>query len=397
MKLLHTGDWHIGRQLNNNGMSLLEDQTAVLQEMVKLAKQEGVDGVVIAGDLYDRGIPSVDAVQVFNSIINAFLFEAGIPVYAISGNHDSSRRLSFGQEFFKRQQFFLVTDLKDAFEPIETPDTQLFLLPFIDPIDARIYYKEENPDSLKDMQQVIGRILKDMKAKFDPDKAHLLVSHFAVSKGKDDTDLRFQMLSETLRTVGGLTSLRSDLFADFDYVALGHIHTHHASPSERVVYSGSPLIFNKDEARRKDRKGVYIVDIKPGEVRKKFVELPVYKEFFVLEEGFDRLIDRDFYETYPRKRARFAFDILTKNRKELEGLNIRAKLEEIYGPEIMDITIHSQVETGRTLQSKKRQERLSASEEEIIGTFYAEMTNGDSLSDYQRTIVADILSQLKEN
>ncbi|AXQ77925.1 exonuclease SbcCD subunit D [Streptococcus chenjunshii] len=396
MRLLHTGDWHIGRQLNNNGINLLEDQKFIFHEMVKLAQKEQVDGVLIAGDLYDRGLPSVDAVQVFNQIINEFLFEAGLPVYAISGNHDSSRRLSFGQEFFRRQQFFLATDLKDAFEPIETADTQIFLLPFIDPIDARIYYKDEEPESLKDIHQAVSRIVKDMTARFNPQKAHLLVTHFAVAKSGDEAALRSQMLSETLRTVGGLTSLNSSIFADFDYVALGHIHTHHASPSENVVYSGSPLIFNKDEAKRKDRKGVYIIDISPDAVSKKFVELPVYRDFLVLEEHFDRLTAKEFYEAYPRQKARFAFDILTKSRQELEGINVRAKLEDIYGSEIIDISIHSREESSRITQSQKRQERLTASEEEIIESFYKEMTDGEAMTAYQKDAVTDILSQLKE-
>ena len=119
MKLLHTADWHIGRQLNNNGISLLEDQAHVLEQIIDLAKKEAVDGVIIAGYLYDRGLPPVEAVSLFNQTLNRLLFEAGIPVYAITGNHDSAKRLEFGQEFFKRQGFHLVSKLADSFQPIE--------------------------------------------------------------------------------------------------------------------------------------------------------------------------------------------------------------------------------------------------------------------------------------
>lgn len=393
MKLLHTADWHIGRQLNNNGLSLLDDQAYVLQQILDLAKKEAVDGVIIAGDLYDRGLPPVEAVNLFNQILNRFLFEAKIPVYAITGNHDSAKRLEFGQEFFKRQGFYLVSNLADSFQPIELEGVQIFLLPFIDPIDAKIYYQDSE---ISTMNQAISRIVTDMKKLFNPAKKQILVAHFAVSQGADDSVLREQMLSETTRTVGGLTTLTSDLFGDFAYVALGHIHTRFASPTGTVAYSGSPLIFNKDEAKRKDIKGVYLVEISNDSVSKTFHPLKPYKDFLVLEAPYQDLLNQDFYEAYPRKAARFAFDILVEDRKELEGINVRAQLEEICGEEIIDLRIKETKARVRSSRAGFNPTKSKLSEDQLIATFFSEMTGGDQLSAYQQALVQELLGRGEE-
>ncbi len=390
MKLLHTADWHIGRQLNSNGISLLDDQTYVLEQIIDLAKKEAVDGVIIAGDLYDRGLPPVEAVSLFNQTLNRLLFEAGIPVYAITGNHDSAKRLEFGQEFFRRQGFHLVSRLADSFQPIELEGLQIFLLPFIDPIDARVYYQDSD---LSTMDGVMRRIIADMKEQFNPAKKQILVTHFAVSKGADDSDLRQQMLSETTRMVGGLTTLTSDLFADFAYVALGHIHTRYASPTETVVYSGSPLIFNKDEAKRQDVKGVYLLDISDGAIQKTFHPLKPYKDFYVLEAPYQELLQQVFYDKYPRKKARFAFDILVEERKDLEGINVRFQLEEIYGQEIIDLRIKETKAKPKMKRASFNSSQSQLAEDQLIADFFSEMTGGDQLTAYQKSLVEELLGK----
>ena len=126
MKFLHTSDWHVGRTLN--GWSLLEEQEWAFQQIVDLAIREQVDGVIIAGDLYDRAVPPVDAIKLFNKTLARLVLEEQIPVYAISGNHDGAERLHFGRDFFQPQGLHLSTRLEEAFEPIELEDCQIFLL-----------------------------------------------------------------------------------------------------------------------------------------------------------------------------------------------------------------------------------------------------------------------------
>ena len=117
MKFLHTSDWHVGRTLN--GWSLLEEQEWAFQQIVDLAISEKVDGVIISGDLYDRAVPPVDAIKLFNKTLARLVLEEQIPVYAISGNHDGAERLHFGRDFFQHQGLHLSTRLEEAFEPIE--------------------------------------------------------------------------------------------------------------------------------------------------------------------------------------------------------------------------------------------------------------------------------------
>lgn len=300
MKFLHTSDWHVGRTLN--GWSLLEEQEWAFQQIVDLAISEKVDGVIIAGDLYDRAVPPVDAIKLFNKTLARLVLEEQIPVYAISGNHDGAERLHFGRDFFQHQGLHLSTRLEEAFEPIELEACQIFLLPFIDPIDARIYYKDDENKEIQGIGDALAYILQDMEKAFNPDKAHVLVTHFAVSK-KDDQDgqsLRELMLSETSNTVGGLTNVTSDLFKAFDYVALGHIHTRFASPTKRVQYSGSPVAFNVKEAKRKEEKGVYILELDAtGNLSQTFHSLEVRRPILTLQAPFETLMSPEFYKEQP--------------------------------------------------------------------------------------------------
>ena len=397
MKFLHTSDWHVGRTLN--GWSLLEEQAWAFQQIVDLAISEKVDGVIIAGDLYDRAVPPVDAIKLFNKTLSRLVLEEQIPVYAISGNHDGAERLHFGRDFFQPQGLHLSTRLEEAFEPIELEDCQIFLLPFIDPIDARIYYKDDEDKEIQGICDALGYIIEDMEKAFDPEKAHILVTHFAVSK-KDDSDgqsLRELMLSETSNTVGGLTNVTSDLFKAFDYVALGHIHTRFASPTKRVQYSGSPIAFNVKEAKRKEEKGVYILELDAsGDLSQTFHPLEVRRPIVVLQAPFETLMSPEFYKEQPCQKAWFAFDIQLSSRKELEGINVRARLEEIYGTDIVEITFSrlGDVREESLTVDQHLKDLEMQSPQEIVSDFYQTVTGGDVLSERQTVLVKSIFEEI---
>jgi len=397
MKFLHTADWHIGRTLN--GFSLESEQVYAFKQILEIAKSNMVDGIIIAGDLYDRTVPNTDAVTTFNEMVKKLTFESNIPIYAISGNHDGARRLEFGHEFFKSLNFYMYTNLEHALNPVETSEVQIFLLPFLDPMDIRLFYKHfmgENDEEVKKYQNIndgIKRIITDMKKKFNPFKKQILVTHFAVTKKDevDDNKLRTIMFSEATSTVGGLAVLTSDIFADFDYVALGHIHTNLASPSENIVYSGSPVMFNTKEAKLKQTKGVYIVDLSKENVCKTFVPLRVEKPIFVLEETFDTLVDPKFYEIYTTKKAWFSFRIINYDRVALTGINIRSRLEEIYGKDIVELTIDEKIDNFSQKNTDSNMKKLAP--EEVITRFYQEFTE-ENMTDYQREIVTTILEKV---
>ena len=247
MKVLHTADWHIGKKLH--GYELLSDQAYILDQILKIAQAESVDAIIIAGDLYDRSIPSEDSVRLLNQTIAKWNLTENIPLLAISGNHDSATRLATGAPWFNQSNFHLHTRLEEAFEPIEMGDTQFYLLPYFEPVDARIYFADPE---IRTIQAAMPKVIEKLEASFDKNKKHVLVSHFFVA-GSSKTD------SETKIEVGGLDGINGQLLVNFDYVALGHLHGKDALKMENARYSGSPLKYSLSE--KNQVKGVWIIDL----------------------------------------------------------------------------------------------------------------------------------------
>ena len=288
MKFLHTADWHIGRKLN--GFSLLEEQRDVFEKMLQIAEKEHVDAIVVAGDLYDRSMPSVEAVELLNSMMIEMNLEKKFPVLAISGNHDSATRLSTGSPWLEKEQFYLYTQLEQAFSPVVIDDTQFFLLPYIEPVHARLYFED---DSLVTIPLAMERIVEQMTSQFVPDKHHVLVSHFFVTgsiKGDSETPLE----------VGGLSSVSADLYEAFDYVALGHLHYKDAlKQGNKVKYSGSLLKYSLSE--KNQDKGVRLVTIDDEKVSSEFVAIEPLRDVVELSGNFAELMDYDYYQTINRE------------------------------------------------------------------------------------------------
>ena len=392
MKLLHTADWHIGRTLN--GYSLLDEQEHAFDQILQIAKDEQVDGIVIAGDIYDRAVPNPEAVTALDKMLREINLESHIPIYAISGNHDSAKRLNYGRSWMEYTNFHLNTFLKEAFTPIETDDVQIFMLPFFDPLDARVYYKKQGlPDEeVKDITtigQAMKLVISDMVKLFDPKKKHLLITHFAVTPNQDT---EIELTSETTSKVGGLATVTTDHFKDFDYVMLGHIHTRYASPSETVRYSGSPVKFNIKEARLKNKsKGVDIVTINDQEVSHKFVPLTPKTDLIVLDEDWQTLCDANFYKQQPINKDWFAITIQNFKRSEHVQTNVRSELQKRYG------TI---VELDYQLDQEELDEQSittnidEVSPEETVDQFFHSIT-GENLSARQKTIVDSIFNEVE--
>lgn len=383
MKLLHTADWHIGKQLN--GFDLLDEQWHAFHDIRRIAKEEQVDGIIIAGDLYDRAIPSVSAVKAFDEMLRLLNIEDGLPIYAVSGNHDGANRLNFGNEWFAENKLFLKTQLSESFSPIETPEVQFFLLPFFDPIDARIYFEIEDGSELKSINQGVEKVVAEMKKSFDKNKKQVLVTHFNVV-GEQNAD--YELTSETTSTVGGLNVVSGKVFADFDYVALGHLHLWQASPSEFIRYSGSPVKFNTKEA--KNQKGVYLVELS-DKVKTTFRVIPPKKDLIVLKGTYAELSDPVFYNQYPTKGTAF-YSIKLTDRPAVK--NIRQNLSDIYG-DIVELQFADTVSVGNWNEAELAQ-RTTASKEDILADFYRDVTSGEELTANQKEMVQEVLLTIRK-
>ncbi|CUS25997.1 exonuclease SbcD [Paucilactobacillus oligofermentans DSM 15707 = LMG 22743] len=384
MKLLHTADWHIGKELGE--YSLLEEQWHAFHQIVKIAVDEKVDGIIIAGDLYDRAIAPTSAVNALESMLRELNLDKNFPIYAVSGNHDGATRLGAGHEWREQTKLFLNTSLAGAFTPIETDEAQIFLLPFLDPLEARTYYQipEEQAANYSTIEQVMAKIVPDLVAQFIDNKQHLLVTHFNVTgSGNDD----YQFTSETNSRVGGLKGVPAALFNDFDYVALGHIHLKQASPNPKMQYAGSPVKFNTKEAQ--SEKGCFIVNINEDGVTTDWKPIVTGKDLIVLKGSYDELIQPEFYEQYERNGKNW-FSITIDG---IGAREARATLSNIYG-DVVEINYNLPKLTDNT-KTKFAIQAKGQAEEDVVGEFYREVTD-DELSTKQVKIVEQTLTELRK-
>ncbi|MBR3601679.1 MAG: exonuclease SbcCD subunit D [Lachnospiraceae bacterium] len=248
MKFAHISDLHLGKRIHQ--FSMIEEQKYVLEKIENIVKEEKVDGVLIAGDVYDKIYPSAEAVALFDLFL-VHLAKEEVQVFVISGNHDSPERIAFLGELTKKAGVHLSQVYDGQIEGIEMEDEfgkiYIHLLPFIKPVHVRHFFKEETILNYTDAMAVV---VKNMK--INTEERNVLVAHqFVTGASRSD--------SEEI-SVGGLDNVEVDVFGDFDYVALGHIHRAQNMGSRKVRYSGTPLKYSFSEWQ--DEKTVTIVELK---------------------------------------------------------------------------------------------------------------------------------------
>lgn len=358
MRFLHTADWHIGKKLH--GYDLLENQAAAMAEILAIAKKEAVDAIIIAGDLYDRSVPGIESIELLNKQFIEMNLEAGIPILAVSGNHDSATRLATGGPWYKLRDFHLHTTIEEALVPVVIGDVQFYLLPYFEPIAARLYFED---DSLKTIGQSVARVIEAMEATFDSTKKQVLVSHFFVAGS-----LRTE--SETTVEVGGLDSVAVDVFQNFDYVALGHLHSKNAIKKGHVRYSGSLLKYSLSEIN--DEKGVWLLDSQT--MTPQFNPLTPLQEIRHHQASFAELTDPTVYQTLDCQ-AFWHFELTDRSVIP----NMMNQLREIY-PFVLTV----ERVNGRELavkETKKRSKEMAPTA--ILDTFFKEVT-GEALTKQQQ-------------
>lgn len=239
MKLMHLADLHLGKRVN--GFSMLEDQQYILQQVLQLADEHRPDGMLLAGDIYDRSIPSEEAVQLLDEFLYA-MSKRGIQVYMISGNHDSEERVAFGGRLMEAQGIHVSPVYSGTIQPVLQKDAYgtvaFWLIPFLKPVHVKRYYPDvDSNDYTGAMQMVIDNL------EMDPSMRHVALVHQFLT-GASTCDSEEQ-------SVGGLDQIAAEVFAPFDYVALGHLHGPQAILRPTVRYAGSPLKYSFSEVNQK--------------------------------------------------------------------------------------------------------------------------------------------------
>ena len=278
MKFAHISDLHLGKRVHQ--FSMIEDQKYILDQIVEILIKEKVEGIMIAGDVYDKIYPSSEAVALFDSFL-VKLAKEEIKVFVISGNHDSPERIAFLGQLTKKAGVYLSQVYKGAVEKVSMTDEygniNVYLLPFIKPIHVRHFYKEETIENYTDAMQVV---VKHME--LNTEERNILVIHqFVTGAMRSD--------SEEI-SVGGLDNVDVSALKDFDYVALGHIHRPQSMGAEHIRYSGTPIKYSFSESR--DQKSLTIIDIKEkGNAEIKLIPLKPMRDMTKIRGMFAEVIN----------------------------------------------------------------------------------------------------------
>ena len=373
MKLFHLSDLHLGKRVN--GFSMLEDQCHILTQILALADSEQPDGILIAGDVYDKSVPGTEAVRLFDDFLYA-LAQRKIPTFVISGNHDSPERLAFGGRLMGDSGIYLspVYDgnilpirLTDAFGPVD-----FYLLPFVKPAHVRRYFPDEDIESYTDALACAIRALH-----LDPTARNILVTHqFVTGAARSD--------SEEI-SVGGTDNVALSVFDDFDYVALGHIHGPQTLAENRVRYCGTPLKYSFSEA--KHQKSVTVVELaEKGSVTLHTLPLTPLHDLRELKGSYADITYKPNWENTATDD--YLHITLTDEEDVPDALT---KLRIIY-PNLMKLDYDNQrTRTQATLEIDTEAE--TADPLTLLHRFYTQQNN-QPLSDDQRALAQSLIESI---
>lgn len=221
MKLIHTADWHLGKLVQ--GVYMTEDQACILDQFVEAVEKENPDAVIIAGDLYDRAVPPVEAVDLLDKTLDRIVNQLGIPVLAIAGNHDSPGRLHFGSLLMKEKGYHIIGQLSESIQPVvlsdEFGEVHFHLIPYADPSVVKALFQEGD---IRNHRDANAFLVKQIKENMDEAARHVYVGHaFVTPFGETEENTSD---SERPLSIGGAEHVDAHLFTDFHYTALGHLH-----------------------------------------------------------------------------------------------------------------------------------------------------------------------------
>lgn len=376
MKLIHLSDLHLGKRVNE--FSMLEDQQYILEEILRIIDSEKPDGVLIAGDVYDKTVPSAEAVTLLDEFL-VQLSKRDTQTFLISGNHDSAERLAFGGRLMEQSGIHIARVYNGLLAPLTLRDeygpVDLYLLPFLRPVQVRRFFPESEIATYTEaMAAVLGAA--------DIDKAHrnVLVTHQFVT-GAQTCD------SEEL-SVGGTDNVDVSVFDDFDYVALGHIHGPQKIGRETVRYCGTPLKYSFSEVGHK--KSVTVVELaEKGSVAIRTVPLVPKRDMSELRGAYNELMLRENYEGKP-----FRNDYLRITLTDEEDIpNAVNNLRTVY-PYIMRLDYDNR--RTRTESHVDGAEQVERKRPLTLFEEFYESQNGQPMSEEQQSFAKQLMERIWE-
>lgn len=365
MRIIHTADWHLGKTLKSQ--PLLDDQIYILNELLKLIDDVKPDAVVIAGDVYDRSIPPVDAVTLFDEIVYEII-DRKIPVLCISGNHDGAARMNFGSRLFERENFFINTAAPVALED-KFGEVYFTLMPYLTPAEIKSTFSQDMDDANK-------FYLDEARKKIPAGKRSVAVAHLFATGG--------QISDSEHKLVGGIGNVDAGIFSGYNYTALGHLHKPQTMKKTGGVvrYSGSLLKYSFDETGYD--KGVTLAEISGGgKVSFEHVNLKPRRDVRIVEGTLDEL----------RKSARtddYIHANLTDTNYVLYAMD---KLRNGAFPNVLSLNFVN-LERAAENPASKNKRAADVSTLEYFADFFKHETGGD-LSGDERAAMENLLAELE--
>ena len=375
VKFLHTADWHIGRKLQ--GKDLLEDQQYVMNNLISKIDETKPDFLIIAGDLYDRSVPSKEATTLLQELLVKINIECNIPIFAISGNHDSRERLAIGEAWFSKHKFYLHTRLNQAFDKITIEDTDIYLLPYFEPFEAREYFGDA---TLTTHNSATKRVIDEIYKNIDISKTNILVAHTFVSGGLE-TD------SEREISVGTVENVAVEIFEKFDYVALGHLHNPNAIKEERIKYSGSPMAYSFSEATQ--TKGMRLVELTKEIFTEEFISLEQKRKLHNISTTYEEVFTKVFQQNFDCKNDYFSMEL-----SGMEGVTDPLPRIKEYYPNTL--ILKQKRNNNSDSEIKFDKEMFTKSPLELIEGFYNEQT-GSELTVGQKRVLVNIIDKVNQD
>lgn len=374
MKIIHTADWHLGKVVNN--FPLLADQMQTLDQWLEEVVHLAPDLVIMAGDLYDRSLPNRETVAAVNDLLTAMVSRLTCPICVIAGNHDGAERINYASSLLSKQNLYMVGLPSSEPSKLALDQADVYFIPFANHLQwAQVYPNQ----SIHSIEEAIATHMAVIKEDWNPKKMNIAIYHGYVSPENQARDDQGQLIysdSERPTEIGTSEYVPHHLFADFDYVALGHLHAPQKAGSERIRYSGSPLKYSKSEANH--HKQYLEVDLKAENILVTSHDFHPPHDLRVLRASFADLMLNPSED--------YVFVELTDQQVVHDGMN---RLRRVY-PNIMGldyINIHPQSPSPNLEKNIKKLDQLSA--DELFQEFYQEVT-GQPLNAAQREISSEI-------
>ena len=376
MKILHLADLHIGKIIYEQ--SLLEDQEYMLKQIEKIIEKEKIEAVLISGDIYDRSIPPADAVEVLDKFLNNLIKILKVKVFIISGNHDSKERLNFGSKIFENDGLYIQTTYNGRIRKVELDEKiNIYMLPFIKPIEVKQYFENEKIETYND---AIKNIIENEK--LDKTKINILMAHQFVTSGTTNPET---CESETIN-VGGLDNVDASNFSEFDYVALGHIHGPQKIGEEKIRYSGTMLKYSFSEVNH--HKSVVIIEIKNGKVDFKLESLTPLRDMRKIQGPIEELVKKENYEG--TNQQDYIKAIITNEEAIYDAIG---QIRKIY-PNTLSLDILNSKSYNSDMNIENFEKIKEKSEFELFNDFY-EFQNSVRLDEEQSEIIKKVIEKTK--